>query len=390
MIGKKIILVAGGTGGHVFPAISLAEKLKGMGHDILIITDLRGKKFEIEKNGVSVKYIDVKNPSQKNVFLKMIAFFSLIKNTILSWKIISDFSADVIVGFGGYPSLPPLVASHCMCIPSILHEQNAVLGRANRWLMKRATFIAKSFKNTSGLNDKKMLSCLTGNPVRAEFLSTREISAPTLAANKEINLLIVGGSLGARFLSEAVPSAVASLNKQLRERLVIKQQCRIEDIQNVNRVYKKAGIKFELKTFFHQMPELLQQAHLVISRSGASTVAELAVVGRPAIFIPYPLALDNHQQKNTIDMVKAGGAWCCEENNLKPEALANIISKVLTDENIYNTATIAARNCGVPDAVERLANLVLRAASRSSEARTLSSALLVNALGLFLFSESGG
>ena len=128
MTRKKIILVAGGTGGHVFPAISLAKKLKGMGHDILIITDLRGKKFEIEKNGMSVEYINVKNPSQKNVFLKVIAVFSLIKSTILSWKIIFDFSADVIVGFGGYPSLPPLLASHLMCIPSILHEQNAVLG----------------------------------------------------------------------------------------------------------------------------------------------------------------------------------------------------------------------------------------------------------------------
>ena len=234
------------------------------------------------------------------------------------------------------------------------------------------------------------MSCLTGNPVRTEFLSSREISAPTLAANKEINLLIVGGSLGARFLSDAVPSAVASLNKQLRQRLVIKHQCRIEDIQNVNRVYKKAGIKFELQTFFHQMPKMLQEAHLVIARSGASTVAELAVVGRPAIFIPYPFALDNHQQKNTIDMVNAGGAWCCEETNLKPEALANVISKVLTDENIYNTAIIAARNCGVPDAVERLANLVLRAASRSSKTKTLSSAMLFNALGLFLLCESGG
>ena len=240
------------------------------------------------------------------------------------------------------------------------------------------------------MNDKKIASCLTGNPVRAEFLSSREIVAPTLAANKEINLLIVGGSLGARFLSEAVPSAVTLLNKQLRERLVIKQQCRIEDLQHVTRVYKKAGIKFELKTFFHQMPELLQEAHLVISRSGASTVAELAVVGRPAIFIPYPFALDNHQQKNTIDMVKAGGAWCCDETNLKPEALANVISRVLTDENIYITATIAARNCGVPDAVERLANLVFRAASRSSDTKTLSSAMLVNALGLLLFCEYGG
>ena len=302
----------------------------------------------------------------------------------------ADWFMHVIVGFGGYPSLPPLVASHWMRIPSILHEQNAVLGRANSWLMKRATFIAKSFENTAGLNDKKIASCLTGNPVRAEFLSSREILAPTLAANKEINLLIVGGSLGARFLSDAVPSAVALLNKQLRERLVIKQQCRIEDIQHVTEVYKKAGIKFELKTFFHQMPEVLQEAHLVISRSGASTVAELAVVGRPAIFIPYPFAMDNHQQKNTIDMVKAGGAWCCEETKLKPEALANVISRVLTDENIYNTATIAARNCGVPDAVGRLAHLVLGVASRSFEARTLSSAMLVNALGLLLFCEAGG
>lgn len=390
MIGRKIILVAGGTGGHVFPAISLAEKLKGMGHDILIITDLRGKKFGIEKNGMSVKYINVKNPSQKNLFARMIAIFTLIKGTILSWKIISDFGADVVVGFGGYPSLSPLLVSHWMRVPSILHEQNAVLGRANRWLMKRATFIAKSFKNTSGLNDKKIVSCLTGNPVRTGFLSSREISAPTLAAKSDINLLIVGGSLGARFLSEAVPSAIASLNKQLRQRLVIKQQCRIEDIQNVNRIYEKAGIKFELKTFFHQMPEMLQEAHLVISRSGASTVAELAVVGRPAIFIPYPSAIDNHQHKNTIDMVKAGGAWCCEETDLKPEALADIIRSVLTDENIYNTATIASRNCGIPDAVERLANLVLRAASRSSDSRTLSSAMLVNALGLILFYELGG
>ena len=390
MIGRKIVLVAGGTGGHVFPAISLAEKLKGMGHDILIITDLRGKKFEIERIGVAVKYINVKNPSQKNLFVRMIAILSLIKSTILSWKSISDFGADVVVGFGGYPSLSPLLASHWMGIPSILHEQNAVLGRANRWLMKRATFIAKSFKNTSGLDDKKIVSCLTGNPVRTEFISSREISGPILEANKDINLLIVGGSLGARFLSDVVPSAIASLNKQLRERLVIKQQCRIEDIQHVNTVYEKAGIKFELKTFFHKMPEVLQEAHLVISRSGASTVAEIAVVGRPAIFIPYPFAMDNHQHKNTIDMVKAGGAWCCEETDLKPEALANVVRKVLTDENIYNTATIASRNCGIPDAVERLANLVLRAASQFSETRTLLSAALINLLGLYLFYESGG
>ena len=155
------------------------------------------------------------------------------------------------------------------------------------------------------------------------------------------------------------------MDKQLRDRLIIKQQCRREDIQNVNAAYK-GGCRSRVENFFSHMSELLKKTHLVISRSGASTVAELAVVGRPAIFIPYPFAMDNHQQKNTTDLVEAGGAWCCEEKNITPKFWANVISKVITDPDVYNKAVMASRNCGVPDAVERLAELVLRIASESS------------------------
>ena len=390
MTRKKIILVAGGTGGHIFPAISLAEKLQKMSHEILIITDFRGKKFEIEKDGWSVKYINIKNPNQNKLFGKIKAGLSLIRSTVASWKIISNFGADVVVGFGGYPSLPPVVVANWMRVPSILHEQNAVLGRANRWLSRRATFIAKSFKNTSGLDEERIPSRMTGNPVRNEIIASRDILAPRLIEKGKVNLLIIGGSLGANFLSNIVPAAVGLLDKQLRDRLIIKQQCRREDIKNVNAAYRKVGVEAELKTFFCHMSELLKKTHLVISRSGASTVAELAVVGRPAIFIPYPFAMDNHQQKNTTDLVEAGGAWCCEEKNITPKVLANVISKVITDPDVYNKAVMASRNCGVPDAVERLAELVLRIASESSRIRPASKIMLANVLTLFLSFEMGG
>ena len=231
---------------------------------------------------------------------------------------------------------------------------------------------------------------MTGNPVRNEIIASRDIIAPRLIEKGKVNLLIIGGSLGANFLSNIVPAAVGLLDKQLRDRLIIKQQCRREDIQNVNVAYKKVGVEVELKTFFSHISELLKKTHLVISRSGASTVAELAVVGRPAIFIPYPSAIDNHQQKNTTDLVEAGGAWCCEEKNITPKVLANVISKVITDPDVYNKAVMASRNCGVPDAVERLAELVLRVASESSRIRPASKIILANILTLFLSFEMGG
>ena len=283
-----------------------------------------------------------------------------------------------------------MVVANWMRVPSILHEQNAVLGRANRWLSRRATFIAKSFKNTCGLDEERIPSRMTGNPVRNEIIASRDTLAPRLIEKGKVNLLIIGGSLGANFLSNIVPAAVGLLDKQLRDRLIIKQQCRREDIQNVNAAYKKVGVKAELKTFFSPMSELLKKTHLVISRSGASTVAELAVVGRPAIFIPYPFAMDNHQQKNTTDLVEAGGAWCCEEKNITPKVLANVISKVITDPDVYNKAVMASRNCGVPDAVERLAELVLRIASETSRIRPASKIMLANVLTLFLSFEMGG
>ena len=354
----RIILVAGGTGGHIYPALSLAKTLTCRGHDILILTDLRGKKFDMESRMWEVRYIPATNPSRPGFFSKWRAIVQLIWGFVSARKVLKNFNPDVAIGFGGYPSLAPILAAFFEKIPVVLHEQNAVFGRANRLLARKAVAIAKSFDRTMGVELDNSRLVTTGNPVREEIIRVRNTPIPEIKLTEPIYVLGVGGSLGARILSEVVPPAMASLPKQLRDRIIVNQQCRLEDIERVRSIYDENDLSAEIKTFFDNIPSLLKNSHIVISRSGASTIAELAIVGRPSILIPYRFALDNHQYENAMALSLAGAAWCIEESALTEAELAKRLKLILKDNYSYAEAAGAAHKFGIPDAAERLADLV--------------------------------
>ena len=380
MMPCKVVLAAGGTGGHVFPALSLAQTLTQQGHEVLVLTDARGRAFEVEKQRWEVKNINVPNPNIGGVLGKLKASLHFLFGYFMAHKIIRNFSADVVVGFGGYPSFAPVLAALFLRKPVVLHEQNSVLGRVNRLLSKKATIVAKSFKKTLGLEGEKTLSSLTGNPVREEIINIRKMPVPTLSENDEINVLIFGGSLGARILSDVVPSAIAKLPSNIRRRIKITQQCREEDVNRVLAVYNKHGVAAELETFFPQISELLKKTHLVISRSGASTIAELTVAGRPSILVPYSSALDNHQFENAMLLVESGAAWCIEEEVFDPDSLAKRLVLIFENCRTHGAMAAAAHSIGIPDAAERLADLVIQMASQYSNRLSMSDKLAVSFL----------
>jgi len=264
-----------------------------------------------------------------------------------------------VVGFGGYPAFPPLVAARLRRIPTALHEQNAVLGRANRMLAPRVTAIATSFEHTKFLQGAALARArLTGNPVRDAVIewSRKDYHAPS--QNGPFSLLVFGGSQGARFFSDVLPPALTLLADQLRASLFVVQQCREEDLARVEAAYQAAGVRAHLATFFANLPEEMAKAHLVIGRAGASTTAELGVMGRPAILVPLPHAVDNDQLQNAARLAESGAAWCIEQKDLTPERLAEALGRLLASPQVLAEAATAAKRQGRPDAVARLADLV--------------------------------
>ncbi|MEM1307840.1 MAG: UDP-N-acetylglucosamine--N-acetylmuramyl-(pentapeptide) pyrophosphoryl-undecaprenol N-acetylglucosamine transferase, partial [Pseudomonadota bacterium] len=265
----------------------------------------------------------------------------------------------VVVGFGGYPSFPPLVAAAMRRIPTALHEQNAVLGRANAMLAKRVTRVATSFPDVAGteaLPEGRVL--LTGNPVRSRVLAAAATPyAPHDAAGK-FRLVVFGGSQGARYFSETMPDAIAALPADLRARLSLIQQCRPEDLEAVTARYDVLGVDADCAPFFDDLPRLIADSQLVVARSGASTVAELCVLGRPSILVPLPHALDNDQLRNARTLVDAGAAASYPQSDLTPDVLANVIAQLLSSSERLSSAADAAAALGRPDAAERLADCV--------------------------------
>ena len=362
---NRIVLAAGGTGGHIYPALSLAKILTDRGHEILILTDLRGINFDIESPLWEVRYVQAANPSRPGFFSKCNAVAKLFLGFLSARKALKTFNPDVVIGFGGYPSLAPIMAAFFEKIPVVLHEQNAVLGRANRLLARKAKAIAKSFDKTIGVGFYKRKLATTGNPVREEIIRVRSTPVPVIKLTEPICILVLGGSLGARILSDVVPHAISLLPKQLKQRIKVNQQCRLEDIERVRCSYDENNLSAEIKTFFDNVPSLLQNSHIVISRSGASTIAELAIAGRPSILIPYRFAMDNHQYENAMALSLAGAAWCIEESTLTPEILAKRLELILEDNQIHAEAAGAAHSFGIPDAAERLADLVEKLSSEN-------------------------
>jgi UDP-N-acetylglucosamine--N-acetylmuramyl-(pentapeptide) pyrophosphoryl-undecaprenol N-acetylglucosamine transferase len=359
---RRIVLAAGGTGGHIFPARALAEALLSRGVEVALITDRRGAGFGADLPDVATHRIPAGTPSGSPM-QRVKGLAQLARGYFQAKSLLRRLQPECVVGFGGYPSAPALMASTKMRIPSIVHEQNAVLGRANRMLARRVNVIATAHDEVSGIAvaDRAKVAKV-GNPVRAAVVKLRADAYPAPAPDGELRLLVLGGSQGARILSQVVPEAIARLPETKRARLSVVQQCREEDLALVREIYAAYRVRCVLETFFADLPDRMAWCQLMVSRAGASTVAELSVAGRPAILVPFAAATDDHQAANARMLAAAGGAWMMREDSFKPESLAARLEFYLRQPSILTRAAARARELGVPDAADRLADLVLRTA----------------------------
>lgn len=360
---KLILLSAGGTGGHMFPADALAQDLISRGYRVALATDIRGKRFEPFAGGIPV-YVLKSGTIGAGVFRKVKSVVSLGMGFFQARKLLSDLKPAVVIGFGGYPSVPAVYAAQTMKIPTVIHEQNAILGRANVFLAPKAEKIAVAWAHVEGLESSdEARAVVTGNPVRPDISGLYNKPFPTIEQDGTLRIFITGGSQGASVFSEVMPLALARLPAHHRARLEIVQQCRDEDIQNVQRIYDDANIKCDLRPFFKDMALQLEKCHLVIARSGAGTVSEVTTAGRPAIFVPYPHHADQQQKRNADAVADAGGAWVMTQNGFTPEALLARLETFLQNPETLFRAAENARSCGRPDAARKLGNIVMAMAS---------------------------
>lgn len=354
-----VVLATGGTGGHVFPAQALAEELKRRGNRLALITDRRGDAYSGPLGELDAHTISAAGVSGKGLRARISAVFKLMVGYFQARKLLRTMRPAVVVGFGGYPSVPTMMAASHLKIRTAIHEQNAVLGRANRLMAGRVDRIALSFNETDGLSPKdRERSVLTGNPVRPEIAALAGRPFKTPDSDSPLHVLIVGGSQGAQILGEAVPAAMARLPEGLKSRLRVEQQARPEQLDAVRNAYRQADIDADIRPFFDDMPARLARAHLMIGRAGASTLAELTTVGLPAILIPYAYAIDNHQAANAARLSDAGGAWAIPQMDVTADDLARRIEQLLGNPPVLSAAAQAAARTGIPDATRRLADAV--------------------------------
>lgn len=341
----------------MFPARSLAEELLARDYRVALACDTRGQKYFDGLNSVQVFVLS--SGTYKAGLKGKIGFvLPMVKGYFEAHSLIKHLQPAVAVGFGGYPSAPPLWAAQHRGIPTVLHEQNAILGLANQMLGKKAKTIALSLEETTGIKqDWHVKKVLTGNPVRAAIAALAD--APYPDPQGKINLLITGGSQGAAVFSDVVPKAIIGLPTQIRSRLHIVHQARPDSLEDVRKFYEEAGISAELQPFFSDMPERIRAAHLVVSRSGASTIAELTTAGRPAIYVPYPWNRDNQQVFNAQAVVAGGGGQMIEEKNLTPHELTKALARTIMTPGDLALTAAAAKSLGNPEAAGRLADAVV-------------------------------
>lgn len=362
---QSVLLTAGGTGGHLFPAFALAQELARRGIDVDLATDERGDRFGSDFPARQIYQIPSATLASRSPLAVTSTLTSLSKGVAVAHRLLGRIKPAVVMGFGGYPTFPPLFAARLRGKPSAIHEANAVMGRANKMLAKHVSAIATSFPETRRLEGVAAGKIrFTGNPVRQTVveLGQRAYRAPDPSSH--FNLLVFGGSQGARYFSETVPPALGQLPEDIRSHLRVIQQCREEDLASVEAAYRLSGIASELSTFFSDLPARIAHSHLVIARSGASTVSELAVLGRPAILVPLPHALDNDQLYNATRLAEVGGAWCIEQVDLDASRLAHEIQQLFRAPARLSAAAVAAKEMGKPDAVISLADLIEELAGR--------------------------
>lgn len=351
-----VLIAAGGTGGHMFPALALAHELRGRGRAVRLVTDRRGARFV--EAGLPCHLISAGSPSGP-LLQRLAGLARLALGLVQSLALFLRLRPSVAACFGGYASVPPALAAAACRRRLLVHEQNAVLGRANRLVAGLAEVVALSFEHTEraspGLHDRLVV---TGNPVRPGFAAdTSRYVAP--ARGERFRLLVLGGSQGARVFSDVVPGAVALLPESLRRRLAIQQQCRPEDLDRAGAAYAALGMSPELQPFFADIAQRMAEAHLVIARSGASTVAELLACGRPSLLVPYAHAADDHQRANAAQLQHAGAAELLLERSFTAGALGERLRLLMEEPHRLEAMAQRARGLARLDAASRLADLLL-------------------------------
>jgi UDP-N-acetylglucosamine--N-acetylmuramyl-(pentapeptide) pyrophosphoryl-undecaprenol N-acetylglucosamine transferase len=353
-----IVIAAGGTGGHFFPAEALATELLARGRRVALMTDARSGGLQSPVfTGLEQFVISGAGIAGRGAIRAGKAALALAGGVLQARQILARCHAAAVVGFGGYPCVAPVLATRLMRHrPAvILHEQNAVLGRANRFLARHADMLALSFAKTERVPESAA-TIVSGNPVRPAITALAEL--PYQPPTDTLRLLVLGGSLGARVFSDVVPPALAALPDDMRSRLSVVQQCRSEDLARVRAAYDAAGVSAELAAFFPDVAAKLATAHLVIARAGASTIAELSVAGRPAVLVPLPGAIDDHQSANARALAEARGASVIAQRDFTPAALTKCLAALLAAPDLLSNVALASRSIARSDAAAQLANLV--------------------------------
>jgi UDP-N-acetylglucosamine--N-acetylmuramyl-(pentapeptide) pyrophosphoryl-undecaprenol N-acetylglucosamine transferase len=360
-----ILLAAGGTGGHVFPAEALGHELKARGYSVHLVTDSRAERFAGTFPAEEIHVVPSATLGSKNPVALARTGWRLWTGLRAARRLIGRLKPLAVVGFGGYPTVPPLMAATSMGVPSMIHEQNAVMGRANKALAGKVQAIAGGFlPETEGPYAGKTVT--TGNPVRPAVLAASTVPYVASRGADPFRLVVFGGSQGAQYFSSVVPTALSLLDQSERDRLAVTQQARPEDKDRVTSCFAKLKAPADISSFFSDMAERLATAHLVICRSGASTVSEIAVIGRPAILVPYPHALDHDQAANAAALVATGGAQVVPQSELSPEKLASLVSAAMKEPERLEKMAAAAKSAGRPNAAILLADMVVAIAERRS------------------------
>ncbi len=356
------VLAAGGTGGHLFPAQALAEELNRRGYAVHLMTDERVRDYGKNFPAAETHIVPSATLSLSKPWLVPGRVMRLYGGYRAAQAILKRVMPLAVIGFGGYPSFPPIIAAARLRIPSCVHDQNAVMGRANRVLAKWADAVASSFPDLMGLPPEAQRKLtVTGNPVRD--IALQQKAAPYPAFDR-FNLLVFGGSQGAQFFGEFMPKVLAAMSAEERKAIRLTQQVRAENMAQVTAAYRDLGLDCELNPFFMDMPRRIAGAHLVVCRSGASTIAELGVIGRPAVMVPLPHALDNDQLRNAESFAAAGAGWVQPQASLEPQAFAQFLTSLRSQQGQLQRAAAAALGHGKPDAAQRLADLAEKIAGK--------------------------
>ncbi|MDQ0348416.1 undecaprenyldiphospho-muramoylpentapeptide beta-N-acetylglucosaminyltransferase [Ancylobacter vacuolatus] len=355
-----VMLAAGGTGGHLFPAEALAGVLAARGIEVDLVTDSRAARYAGHFPARRLHVLPAETVRGRSPVALARTALTLGLGFIKGFRLMRAMRPAIVVGFGGYPTLPPILAAHYAGFPTLIHEANAVMGRANTLLASRVTAIASGYPDIcAGKPTLAAKAHHTGNPVRPSVIAAADVPFAALEPGGPVDLLVTGGSQGARVMSEVVPAGVALLDPTLRARLRLVQQARPEDVEAVRATYARLGVRAEVEPFFADLPARIAAAHLVISRSGAMTVAELGVIGRPSILVPLPGALDQDQLANATALANGGGAVVMPQSHFTPESLAAALTRLANEPGRLEAMATAARAMGRADAAERLAALVL-------------------------------